>query len=248
MPHDDARLSQINTYWHDVWSAQDPQRRTVVVRAQWALLERYGGAASRYLLGAVRDPDLAQELAQEFAVAFLEGAVSGAHPEKGRFRDYLKGVLRNLIRQHQRRQRRLPVPAGDDAPERGVEEDPAADLDREFVGCWRAEMLARCWQALGELERTTGQPYHAVLKARADHPDVSSDELARRLSEQLGREITAPTCRKALQRSRERFAELLLDDLRASLPDPNPDAVRDELIELGLYEHCRPILERTENP
>src|SRR5438445_285471 len=113
MAADEARLSQINTFWHDVWSAQQPQRRTTVLSAQWSLLERYGGAVGRYLLGRQR-----------------------------------------------------------------------------------------------------------------------------------GREITAPACRKALQRSREKFAEILLDELRASLPDPGPDAVREELMQLGLYEHCRPILER----
>jgi RNA polymerase sigma-70 factor (ECF subfamily) len=243
MSDDEARLSQIKTCWQQVWAAQNSERRTSVVQAQWALLERYGGAATRYLLGAVRDHDVAQELAQEFAVAFLDGNVRGADPEKGRFRDYLKGVLRNLIRVHQRRDRRQPV-AGVETPEPEFEEEPAENLDRAFLACWRAELLARCWHALEEIERQTGQPYHVVLKIRADQPDLSSDELAAALGRQLGREITPPTYRKALQRARKKFAEALLDELRGSLSDPRPDAVREELVELGLYEYCRPLMER----
>jgi DNA-directed RNA polymerase specialized sigma24 family protein len=247
MNEQNDRLSQIMTCWKEVWSAQEAERRTSVVQAQWTLLERYGGAATRYLLGAVRDPDIAQEVAQEFAVAFLDGGVRGANPEKGRFRDYLKGVLRNLIRVHQRKIRRHGMTA-DSIPEPAFVEEPGEALDRDFVVCWRAELLARCWNALTELEAKTGQPYHAVLKARADHPDQSSDELAAELSRQLNRELTAPTYRKALQRAREKFAELLLDELRGSITDDRAEAVREELLELGLYEYCRPILDKHEHP
>jgi RNA polymerase sigma-70 factor (ECF subfamily) len=243
----ESRLSQIKTSWQDVLDAQDPDRRTAVVEAQWALLDRYGGAATRYLIGAVRDPDLAQDLAQEFAVAFLDGGVRGADPTKGRFRDYLKGVLRNLIRVHQRRVRRGAV-SGVEMPEPAVVEEPADDLDREFVACWRTELLARSWHALEQLEANSSQPYHAVLKTRADNPDLSSDQLAAALGRQLQRDITPTAYRKALQRARVKFAELLLDELRGSLDDPRPEAVRDELVELGLYEHCRPVLERDDRP
>jgi RNA polymerase sigma-70 factor (ECF subfamily) len=238
----DSRLSQIKTCWQEVWAAQDSNLRTSIVQAQWSLLERYGGAATRYLMGAVRDPDVAQDLAQEFAVAFLDGSVRGADPAEGRFRDYLKGVLRNLIRVQQRRNRRH-AEAGIDIPEPAFVEDPAEHLDREFDTCWRSELLARAWQALEEVEEKSGQPYHAVLKLRADHPEMSSEELAATLAEKLNRAIAAPEYRKALQRARVKFAEALLDELRGSLTNPTPAAVREELLELGLFDYCRPVLE-----
>ena len=56
------RLSRISTQWTMVFWAHGPQadgRQAAVER----LLERYGGAAIRYLLGAVRDPEVAEELA-----------------------------------------------------------------------------------------------------------------------------------------------------------------------------------------
>jgi RNA polymerase sigma-70 factor (ECF subfamily) len=193
-------------------------------------------------MGAVRDPDVAQDLSQEFAVAFLDGSVRGADPSKGRFRDYLKGVLRNLIRVHQRRSRRQ-AEAGVEIPEPMIVEDPGEGLDRDFVACWRSELLASAWQALEQLEEHSSQPYHAVLKLRADNPDMSSEELAAAMGDKLNREITPPAYRKALQRARVKFAEALMDELRGSLANPTSAAIRDELIELGLFEYCRPVIE-----
>jgi hypothetical protein len=153
----------------------------------------------------------------------------------------LKGVLRNLIRAQARRNRRLPTPI-DQPPEPAVVDE--ADLDRDFHDCWRRQLLAKSWEALARLEQETGQPYHTVLKTRAEQPDQTSEGLSRLLSEHLGRDISAPTLRKALQRAREKFAEFLLDELKGSLERPSDEDVRQELIELELYEYCRPILER----
>lgn len=75
-----------------------------------------------------------------------------------------------------------------------------------------------------------------------DHPDVRSPELAERLAELLGRPIKAGAARVLLHRARAAFAELMLDEVGHSLPDASPDALREELIELNLYEYCRPIL------
>src|SRR5437660_669516 len=52
------RLSRISTQWTMVFQAHEGPA-DAVARAQQQLLERYSGAAYRYLLGAVRDPDVA---------------------------------------------------------------------------------------------------------------------------------------------------------------------------------------------
>src|SRR5437764_448925 len=92
---DDLRLSRIDTLWTVICQAKDPDR--AVRAAQARMLERYGGAVRRYLLAATRDSEAADELGQEFAVRFLRGGLRGARPERGRFRDYLKGVLIHLV-------------------------------------------------------------------------------------------------------------------------------------------------------
>jgi DNA-directed RNA polymerase specialized sigma24 family protein len=235
---DASRLSQIQTCWQDVWGAQGNQSRSSLSQARWALLERYGNAASRYLLGAMRNVDQAQEMAQEFALLFLQGACDGADPYKGRFRDYLKGILRNLVRQHYRKQNRMPLVVDPQNVEQAVDVEPSDELDRTFLACWREDLLSRSWDALARLEAETGQPYHTVLRLRAEQPDQSSEELARGVSQRLGRDVNAPACRKMLQRAREKFGQFLLDELKGSLSDPSTENLRQELIDLDLYKYC----------
>src|SRR3954463_9751725 len=97
MQPDDAqqRLSRISTRWTLLVQAHGGTRAVPV--AQAALLLRYRAAVVRYLLGAVRDGDAAEELAQEFSLRFLRGAFCRASPERGRFRDYLRTALIHLV-------------------------------------------------------------------------------------------------------------------------------------------------------
>ena len=66
-----------------------------------------------------------------------------------------------------------------------------ADFDRQFLAGWRAELMSRAWAALAGLQEQTGQPYHTVLRLRAEHTGLRSTELAGRLSEIMGRPINA---------------------------------------------------------
>jgi DNA-directed RNA polymerase specialized sigma24 family protein len=249
MPALNDRLSAMNTCWQQVRAAslaaavaRDDQDYQAVQLAQWELLERYGGAVQRYLLGAVHDEDLAQELAQDFAIEFLKGACKGADPARGRFRDFVKGIAQHLVANHFRKRKKLPGHLPTDHPE--AAEPQARAGEATFIDCWRDQLLSRAWQALSNLEQQTGQPYHAVLKHKADHPDESSEQMAGAMSQQLQRPLNAPAVRKALQRAREKFAGLLLADLSASLGEPGQEALVQELIDLRLYEYCRPALER----
>src|SRR5262249_45949233 len=204
-------------------------------------LGRYWGAVERYLLGAVRDEELAGDLSQEFAVRFLRGVCSDANPGRGRFRDYLKGVLRHIVCDYFRKARRDPIGLPDSFPEPANVSTPSAEGAADFAACWRQELLARTWEALADFEAQTGQPYHAVLRFKSDHPQRNSDALAEHFGQQFGREVTAAGFRKALQRAREKFADLLLEELAGGLPEPTREALEEELIALRLYEYCRGV-------
>jgi RNA polymerase sigma-70 factor (ECF subfamily) len=117
-------------------------------------------------------------------------------------------------------------------------------MERAFAENWRDELLARAWSRLAEWERETGQPYHAVLRFRADWPNTRSPELAAQLTVQLGKPLNAAGVRQLLHRAREKFAELLLDDVAQSLTSPSTEALADELNEIGLLAYCRPALDR----
>src|SRR5690606_22273269 len=102
MRDDHAHLSRISTEWDLVFQAHSGPPEEVTA-AQSKLMSRYAGAVHRYLLGALRDPDTAAELDQEFALRFLRGDFHRADPSRGRFRDFIKRALRNLMVDHLRK-------------------------------------------------------------------------------------------------------------------------------------------------
>jgi RNA polymerase sigma factor (sigma-70 family) len=242
---DDPHLSQIQTLWSVVELAHGDH--TAQASAQQKMLDRYGGAVRRYALAALRDEDAADEVFQEFALKFVRGDFRGADPGKGRFRAFVKTVVYRLIVDYQRRKKKLGREGQmhTNVAEPGVVDEPAGegDTDALFQSSWRDELLARCWGKLAEYECKSGKPYHSVLRYRVDHPEARSPELAAGLSKQLNKEINAGAVRVMLHRSRDAFAELLLDEVINSLADSSLDAAEQELIELDLLGYCKPVLE-----
>jgi RNA polymerase sigma-70 factor (ECF subfamily) len=230
------RLNDISTLWSVLFQAHagggegDPAARR-------ALMLRYAGAVYRYLLGAVRDPDAADELCQEFALRFLRGDFRRASPEGGRFRDYLRAALINLVNDHHRARQKRPRPLPADAAAPAA---PSAAEPDAFLASWREELLARTWSALGQ----ASADQHAVLRHRIDNPDLSSAQMADALAAPLGRRLTAAWVRKTLQRAHERFADLLLAEVEYTLPAPTPEQLREELAALDLLRYCASALER----
>lgn len=240
-----SRLSRISTIWTllaDVREASGTGARD----AQLALFERYQGAAYRYLLGAVRDANLADELFQEFALRCLQGGFRRADRQCGQFRNYLKTILYHLIVDFQKGRRRSPCQLESSAAQPEVPAWDPAESDRQFVQGWRSDLLGRAWAALAERERRGGQPYYCVLRFRAENPKASSGEMAARLTEHLRpeRPFTETGVRKTLQRAREHFADLLIDDVAHSLGSPSAEELEEELVNLELLPYCRSVLAR----
>jgi RNA polymerase sigma factor (sigma-70 family) len=238
----EPRLMDMSTQWTLVFRIKDgsPEEAN---RAAAQLMDRYSGAVHRYLLKALKDPDAAQELDQEFALRFLRGDFRHGDPSRGRFRDYVKRAVQNLMKDYYRRKR--PVASLDSGMmELGVEDEGLAQFDRQFLQSWRNDLLGRSWDAVKELERTKGQPYYTALRIRVDYPDLSSSGWADRLGEALGRPITPGAFRQTLKRARQVFADHLLAEVAISLDDPRPEALEEELADLDLLGYCRPYLKR----
>jgi RNA polymerase sigma factor (sigma-70 family) len=236
------RLSLISTNWSLLAVARLGETDKARA-AKHQLLERYGGAVHRYLLGTVRDADAADDLFQDFACRFLNGAMDGVNAGRGRFRDFLKGALGHLAIDHHRREKRRLPELPRDYPDAADHAD-GAEQEAAFRECWRDDLLARTWAGLEELEGATGRPLFSVLRFRADHPQMRSDEMAERLGTTLGKGLTPANVRQLLHRAREQFADLLLADVAATLVRPAEGDLEDELRELGLLEYCRPALAR----
>jgi len=241
------RLSQLPTSWTVVMKAHAESGAPDEMRqARQVLLARYETVARRYLIAALRHEanaaDAAEDCLQELALRFMKGSFKGADPAKGRFRNYLKAVLLNLVTDFQRRHRFEPQPLGTLDPVAAGE--PPADSGQEFQNIWRDELLASSLRILEESDRQSGQHLFTVLRHRMDNPDLRSEDLAGRLTEIVGKEVTANWVRKRLHFAREKFSQILLDEVRRSLDNPSDQDVEQELVEVGLFEYCRSALTR----
>ena len=194
--------------------------------ARAAELISVNGAVYRYLLAGVRDPEIAADLGQEFAVRFLEGRFVRADPTAA-----ASAITSRLAVPSSGR---LPSPPGQTAAQvASLEyEEPAAPEeslpgeDQAFRDSWREELLVRAWLALSP----RGAGVRSTLLSRPPLPrgtcELSTSQMAEQLSVQLGKPMTAAGVRQLLYRARDRFAELLLDEVRQSLGPSGRDYLR----------------------
>jgi RNA polymerase sigma-70 factor (ECF subfamily) len=245
MSENPQHISQIDTLWTLVQQAHHAEGPAAA--AQELLLRRYSSAILAYLTRVSGDSDTAADLFQEFAVRMLRGDFGGVTARRGRFRDYLKTSLRNLVVDYRRRQVRTPVSLSQDVA--AAEVLPGAPADETgFDEAWRTELMDCAWRHLAELEASSGQPWHAVLRLRVERPEATSAELAEALSQRHGRAISDANLRKLLQRAREAFCDRLVAEVSGYVDVPERDAVEVELVDLGLHEWCKPALDRRFGP
>ncbi len=121
----DQRLSRMSTVWTMVFEAhgEEADAATAAMSGLRSGIRAWSIATS----GAVRDPDAAAELSQEFALRILRGAFKHADPSRGRFRDYLKTALIHLVDDYRAAQRSRPRPLPRNEP---VSPTPASPGDR----------------------------------------------------------------------------------------------------------------------
>jgi DNA-directed RNA polymerase specialized sigma24 family protein len=238
---DASHLSRISTRWEELMQAQHG-RGAAASNAQQAILCRYCGAIYRYLLSMVRDPDTAEELSQEFALRFVRKGFKGVRPDRGRFRDFVKKSLSNLVADHYRRLRtRAGQLSGDELPD-SAEAADASDV--EFIRHWRGELLGRAWENLAAEDAEHDRLFHAVLRWRVENPGEPAARRAESLHSRSGKPFTEGNIRVTLHRARERFADLLLDEVARSLETADRQRIEQELIDLDLFTYCRPALQR----
>jgi RNA polymerase sigma-70 factor (ECF subfamily) len=218
-------LTEIQTTWTTIRIAhsESPARDS----AMGELIGRYHDAVGRYLRLKLRDQNLADEVAQEFWAKLLTNKLAGADPSKGRFRDYLRTVLHRLIIDHFRSRKIQQLPPGDLL-------DPSCP-DEEFTHVWRETVIKRVLARLETYEISTPKNrYATVLHLRMSEPDAPIEVLAQRLGVQLGGRVTPEAFRKTLQRSRAKFLELLIQELRETIHPAEPEDIEAEIFDLGL--------------
>lgn len=223
----EERLTEIQTNWTTIASAHGaagPRSQ----EAMGELVGRYHDAVTRYIHLKVRDRHLADEVLQEFWTKLLTGKLAGADKTKGRFRDYLRTVLHRLVIDHFRTRKLQPLPPGDLL-------DDSSSIDEDFDRVWREAVLKRVWSRLETYQATTPKNrYATVLQLRRDHPKAPIEEIAEKLSQQLGARVSPEAFRKNLQRARTKFIELLVLELKETIHPTNDADVEAEIHDLGL--------------
>jgi len=229
------RLSHISTDWG---ALKDAHRGDDIARAaQTLLILRYGPAVRRYLTRIASDAESADDLFQEFGLAIIEGKLKSADPDRGRFRDYVKSVLRHLVAKSHTKRKKATQPAGGESA--NLETVAAPEQHDELDEPWRDNLLARAWAALADANHSA----HDILRFQVENNQLSSKKLAEEWTAKLGKPVKSDGVRQMIRRARKLLALLLIEEVKHSLATPTIDAVIQELEELRLLKYCKSALE-----
>jgi hypothetical protein len=225
---------------------------------------RYSDAILAYASRLLPNREDAENVHFVIVHNMLEKRFSKEPVEKGRFRFYVKRAVRlavyNYKRQRFREQSLLRrfwntlFPRqdswGNAAEELAVPPAEVA-LEEAELSIWRATVLSRAMEAaLKALEdheqshqdRVHANVYHTLARLLMDHPADTSEQLAQRLSQQVGGAYNAGQTRGITMRMRKKLAELLMAEIIQQVDDPTYENVLDEMSELGLLAYVEPYL------
>lgn len=230
----------------------EPQRLDEII-TRWetlsepaAFVMRYATAVRRYVIAIVRDEELAEEVLQDFLLQVMSSGFKTADRTRGRFRDYLKVLVRNAALARLRRAQAEAKQTRDGRALDGLHCEAAeTEAELEWRDQWRRSIMERAWGALERHQRkSTGNLSFAVLWLVAQYPAENSKVLSRRASALAGAPVEPDAFRKQLSRARRLFARLLLREVAQTLRDPTPQMVEEELVELGLMKYVGGFLPR----
>jgi RNA polymerase sigma-70 factor (ECF subfamily) len=172
--------------------------------------------------------DRAQDLTQGFFAYLLEDrTLSVATPDKGRFRSFLKGVLRNYLLHEWRRERAEKRGGGQPLltldyvhAESVYKLEPADDQtpERAFEQRWARILLARVFEQLRE--QTAGAT--GLARFRLLEPFLTGQPgggSLKRVAAEL--EMSESAVKVTLHRMRRRFGELLRNEVARTVHEPD---------------------------
>ena len=210
--------------------------RMSIVGSPERFVLRYGKAIRAYIGALMSDTHDADDVTQELLLEVLRRGLARRDPGRGRFRDYLKAIIRNTVADCFRK-RGLPVQQGLDLDYLAANDKPA---EKQWLADWRGCILEAAWTALEAHQHAhPGNWCHTVLRLVVDHPEDDSAQLAARLSQRIGQAMRPDAFRKQVSRARSLFARFMVDEVRQTLSDPSPQQVHEELLEVGLLGYVR---------
>lgn len=233
-------LSQIHTDPRvRSWAVGSSELGTGVVEAgRHRFFEQYSTAVYSYLRSILREPDATDEVVQQLAVRVLERSFRGYTPQRGRFRDYLKTILRNMVTDHWRSRQASARSEKSVSPEAWAQIPEPKVID-SALGTRQEELETLIEKVLTRLssEQIDRRPSYAdVLVHVMQNPEQTSEaaSAAISLALQLDPPVNAAAFRQMLHRARRRFMDAFIKEL--AIPDGRDfdGRLTDRLEELGV--------------
>lgn len=180
-------------------------------------------------------PDESLDLTQDYFARLLEkGTVAAADPVKGRFRAFLLTDCSFFLadrRDHDRAAKRgggrpaMSIDADEAEGRYGHEPAHGDTPERLFERAWALALLDQALDDVGQHYAATGRAalFARLRPALTAAAAASHAEIARELG------MTAAAVQIALHRLRARFGAALRDRVAATLDDPSPADVDDEI-------------------
>ena len=216
-------------------SSTDPAAR----QALSTLCEAYWYPVYAYIRRSGKGPHDAEDLTQGFFARLLEkGILAAADPAKGKLRSFLLNCVRNFVTDEHSRDMALKRGAGlivsfnPEWAEQSYAAEPVDDLtpDRLFQRRWALTVLEFSFQLLRE-EFATAEKSAIFAALRpflgfGPDPEKRYDEVSASLGMPIG------TVKNHVFRLRQRWRELLFEQVAMTLDDPTSEDIKDELSEL----------------
>lgn len=204
------------------------------------LCEAYYNPVLTFIRAQTRHDDRARDLTQEFFARLLKkDGFAKLDPARGRFRSYLLAAVKHFLadmrdRDHAaKRHPALPLEslhANTDTHSTTAElqiPDPnSPSPEIEFDRKWALTILDRALTQIADEHKTENkQQQFETLKPwlTGDTENLSQAEAARALN------INESTAKVAIHRLRRRFRDHVKTEIAATLPEPEPALVADEL-------------------
>ena len=208
-------------------------------KALAALCDAYWYPLYAYIRRSGKTPHDAEDLTQGFFAHLLDHQIlAAADPDKGKLRTFLLACTRNYLADQrdramaQKRGAAVLVSFNPEWAEERYTAEPVDDLspDRLFQRRWAMTVLEYSLQLLGEEFTTAGKPevFTALRPFLGFGPE--SEKRYDEIADTLG--IAVGTLKNQVFRMRERWRELLFEQVAITLNNPTQEEIQDELKEL----------------
>jgi RNA polymerase sigma factor (sigma-70 family) len=235
--HDDRHLSQIKTEslvrrWV---TGKETLGDDVVAAARRRFFAQYYQPVYAYLRRLLRDPNATDDVYQEFAARVLQRCFRGYAVDRGRFRDYRKTTLRNMVVDHHRKVGRSKRGISQGIDLRNLEIPEPSEIDFALTARDSAleRLLELTFSKLRELKQRTRPTYYDVLTYVVRHPEETSATAAEDLTRLLGLSppLKPDALRQLIKRARDKFQELFIEELHVPAGPRRSEQIERRLID-----------------